>query len=325
MKALFSNFFPALHRFFSIRGISIFTATAALVVGFPYPAMADATYLGDLLCNTYGEFDPFITLIDALAYVAGGILLGQGLYLLKMHADNPQNHPLHHAIARMLGGAALLTAPSIAATILNTMLLGTGPGGAAVCGEVDPTVIGGGVGGLDILVTNFVNNIQWPLFVFISAVAYVMGIIFIVRGLIKGAKYGTDPRTASVPHILTYLIIGAILIAVGENCAQIMQTIFGYDTFVLNDVGEVMGWTAVAALDTTGTFATVISAALTFFQLIGMIAFVRGWYIVKNAIEGAGQATVAQGFTHIIGGVLAINIYKFLEIMDNTFGTGLLG
>jgi hypothetical protein len=55
-----------------------------------------------------------------------------------------------------------------------------------------------------------------------------------------------------------------------------------------------------------------------------MIAFVRGWLIIKNAVEGAGQATVAQGFTHIVGGVLAINIYSFLEIMDQTFGTNFL-
>ncbi len=48
------------------------------------------------------------------------------------------------------------------------------------------------------------------------------------------------------------------------------------------------------------------------------------WALVKNAIEGAGQATVVQGFTHIVGGVLAINIYTFLEIIDQTFGTNFL-
>jgi hypothetical protein len=55
-----------------------------------------------------------------------------------------------------------------------------------------------------------------------------------------------------------------------------------------------------------------------------MIAFVRGWLILKRASEGSGQATMAQGFTHLFGGVLAMNIFGFLEIMDSTFGTNFL-
>jgi hypothetical protein len=71
-------------------------------------------------------------------------------------------------------------------------------------------------------------------------------------------------------------------------------------------------------------FSNAIEAALTFFQLIGMIAFVRGWMIMKSASEGTGNATMAQGITHIIGGVCALNIFQFLHVFDYTFGTNLL-
>jgi len=71
-------------------------------------------------------------------------------------------------------------------------------------------------------------------------------------------------------------------------------------------------------------FQTAVNAALSFFQIIGFIAFVRGWMVLKKVVEGGGNVTMAQGITHIVGGVLAINIAPFLKIMDTTFGTNLL-
>jgi hypothetical protein len=71
-------------------------------------------------------------------------------------------------------------------------------------------------------------------------------------------------------------------------------------------------------------FQTAVNAALSFVQIIGFIAFVRGWMIMKKVVEGGGNVSMAQGMTHIIGGVLAVNIAPFLKIMDTTFGTNLL-
>jgi len=158
-----------------------------------------------------------------------------------------------------------------------------------------------------------------------------MGVLFIIRGLLKGAKYGSDPRASSTPHILAYLIIGAILIVAGQGAGSLTLSMFGMGTSDAIDcadgvscttnVGRVLGWNASLG---NVKFATAVAAALTFFQLIGILAFIRGLYIVKNAVEGTGQATVVQGFTHIVGGVLAINIYTILEVIDQTFGTNLL-
>jgi intracellular multiplication protein IcmC len=67
-----------------------------------------------------------------------------------------------------------------------------------------------------------------------------------------------------------------------------------------------------------------VNSALTFVQVIGVIAFVRGWLILKKVVEGSGNVSLAQGLTHILGGVLAINIFQFLLIMDHTFGLNLL-
>jgi hypothetical protein len=290
---------------------SFFLAILALVFGWPHPVSAQT--LGDMLESTAGNLSPLATLFDALAYIAGGVLIGQGLLQLKNHFENPGNNPVAQSMAKMAGGSALMALPFVASTLVATLHLGAGDS------TIDGVSSTGGPG-LDGMVANFVSNIEGPLIDLLSITAILMGIFLIIRGLIKGAKYGTDPRSSSVPNIATHLVIGSILIVAGQSLSTMVATLFGDST--LGDSSTVLAW--AQSLDTSGTFGTAVTAALTFFQLIGMIAFVRGWYIVKNAVEGTGQATVAQGFTHIIGGVLAINIYSFLEIMDQTFGTNFL-
>ncbi len=300
---------------------------AGLIVIAPHPAFAQAATLSDIICNTFNNIGPFAPLLSAIAFVAGGMLMGAGALSLKEHSDSPGNNPLHKGIARIVAGSALMTLPFIAQSLINTLLIpqGAGAGGVCVGGDV-PVGAGPGIG-LDVLVENLVGNITQPMISLISIVAYVMGILFIMRGLLRGAKYGSDPRAASTPHIMAYLIIGAMLIVAGQSAGDVLGSLFGVGTSDTIDyatnASRVMGWTAVSQLGNM-QFATVIAAALTFFQLIGILAFVRGLYIVKNAIEGNGQATVVQGFTHIVGGVLAINIYTILEVIDQTFGTNLL-
>jgi hypothetical protein len=329
---LHKNAFPA-------TGRALFLALVGLVFTVPHSAFAQFTItpgvvqattptLSDVMCNAFYNIGPFAPLLSAIAFVAGGILIGAGLLALKDHTDNPGNNPLHKGVARLVGGSALMTLPFIAQSLINTLLVpqGAGAGGVCVAGD-GPVAIGPGIG-LDVLVENLVGNITGPFISLISVIAYVMGILFIMRGLLRGAKYGSDPRAASTPHIMAYLIIGAMLIVAGQSAGDVLGSLFGVGTsdvidYNTNATSRVMGWTAVAQLGNQN-FANVIAAALTFFQLIGILAFVRGLYIVKNAIEGAGQATVVQGFTHIVGGVLAINIYTILEVIDQTFGTNLL-
>ena len=44
-------------------------------------------------------------------------------------------------------------------------------------------------------------------------------------------------------------------------------------------------------------------------QVIGLIAFLRGWLLItKSTGEQPQPGAVSKGFIHVIGGVLAINI-----------------
>jgi len=105
---------------------------------------------------------------------------------------------------------------------------------------------------------------------------------------------------------------------------MMLGSLFGTGTTITSP--NTLTWSGLEQLTggATQQFKTAVAAALTFVQLIGVIAFVRGWLMMKKFVEGAGNISFAQALTHILGGCLAINIAAFLKILDTTFGTNLL-
>ena len=304
--------------------------------------------LGDMFCSVTMNMMPSATggsgfgmgsLIQGMAYIAGAILIGTSLMHLIRHYDGDKQAPLYQIFARMLGGSGLIALPAMIQWLFNTLALqseGSGIYSTTACtgsiGDHSPTAvdwINGTTGGLDVLVTNLVYSIMDPITLFLSILAVIVGMVLVYKGLVKASKYGTDPRTYSVPSILVNLVIGAILITVGTSLDMDMNTIFGTGVkgsswFWTSFGGGYLATTIIASGGSLDVFESTITAALTFFQIIGFISFIRGWLILKNSVEGTGQATMAQGLTHIFGGALAINIYYILNVLDYTFGTGFL-
>lgn len=301
---------------------ALFTAIFAL-----FPHAASAQTMGDVLCNVAFNVEPFIDLFNWVAYVAGAYLIVSGVLMMKSRFDSPGQNQLHKIFARFLGGSLLMALPSTIGVLIDSIFyFSFGAGFFTSCGGLFGGLGGGlaGVGGgavtLDTLMVNFVSNIRAPLIFLLSIISITIGVFFIVRGLMKAAHFGVDPKSHSVSAILTHLIVGTIMVVIGQSLDMMTASIFGGVGILTFDT---LNWRAIDSLgpDTTH-FKIAVHAALTFFQLIGAIAFIRGWLVIKRAVEGNGQATYAQGFTHIIGGVLCINIYLFLRIMDATFGTG---
>ena len=326
MKRLFSRLFLSSRRPHLAAGHSLQLALfVALTWLLPSAAHAQAT-VGDVMCNVWVNLQPFAELINAICWTIGGILIGIGLIHLRDHSDSPANKPLYQAILQIGGGAALMTLPFFVSFICRTIFVQQGPAGGDVC--VAGAIVGAPLPDLVTMLENFIGNVGVPLLYLIGITSFVMGTFFIAMGIIKASKYGTDPRGSSIPTILVYFFIGGCLMCSGDSLGSMIATLFGGGTLVSMDyvtnANEVLGWAAVQDLGGTPGFAMAISVGLTFIQLIGALAVVRGLYIVKNAVEGSGQATMAQGLTHLVGGTLAVNIFQFLEYVDATFGTGLL-
>lgn len=310
-------------------------ALAFLVTAFPQLVWADsATSLGETMCSVSHNLAPFEKLFVGLAYITGAILIGSGLFQLAYYTDvmaTGRQYGISRPKGYLVAGSALLALPAFLKWMVNSVFnqsfnadLGGGLSGCfAPVGAAGTNYGVGGEVGLDGLMINLIYNIKSPMVFMLSVISILLGIFMVARGLIKGSKFGQDGK-ATVPNIIANIVIGTILYTVGTSLNTIMATVFGDSTIWNSSVVT----SAIASDFGSGTepFQQAVYAALTFFQLVGFIAFIRGWLIIRDAVEGGGgqNKTVAQGLVHIFGGVLAVNIYRFLDVMDQSFGTGFI-
>lgn len=305
-------------------GVALALTAATVILFTPHASYAADTF-GKLICNTMLQMNgngsttkSVIGLLSVAAYISGILTMASGLLKLKEFAENPSGRtPLHQPVMRLIGAAFLLALPIAAHTVIYSIFAAPGGGGINTC-----TPESAGMGGATdpgTMVANFVKNIRNPMTYLVSFMGYFLGILLMFRGFLKLSKFGTDPNAYSMPKILANLIVGGLIFSLGATSSAMMQTIFG--TAAITASSSVTSWSALGGAD--ASTKTAVEYSLVFVQIVGMISFLRGWLIVKSAAEGSGQATMAQGFTHVIGGTLCLNIFYVLKALDATMGTSL--
>lgn len=307
-------------RFFAMASL---LAAAAVLASSPSHAMV--LNFGSMICQFTQQNSGMPAFFSWMAYIAGTFFVVKAYLQLRHWTEDPQRHPISKAMLYAFAGSSCLVLPSFAGMLLVSIFANAGwaAGGAPTCvpGAVVNIAV---VGGLDQVANNFVNNIAGPAFMGLGFLCYALGVLLIFRGLNKMAKYNTDPKAYSLQAILGNMFIGALLIAAARTKDVWMASLFGIGagplTFAAVGAGTI-NWAALGIAPATAVqFDTAYIAATTFFQVIGLIAFIRGWLIMKAIAEGVGNHTTSQGLTHIIGGVFCMNIIIMLRAAFNTFG-----
>jgi len=149
----------------------------------------------------------------------------------------------------------------------------------------------------------------WKL---VTAAAYLMGIAFILRGVYQLKVYG-DLRTmmstqTNLKQTLIVLIVGTVLMYIPTAFQSAMVSTFG------TSVPDVIPYKAEGEIS-----AQAMNAIMKFVQLIGIISFIRGWVQLTHASQG-GHSSFGKGITHIIGGLLAVNIEGTRNALEATVG-----
>lgn len=145
----------------------------------------------------------------------------------------------------------------------------------------------------------------------VTAIAYVLGMVFVIRGILKLKHLGESRTMMSQEHHLatpiSYIVIGTMLLYLPSAVNT------GLNTFWTEP--NPYGYTQLT--DQWGEFLRICFLVV---QLIGTIAFIRGLVILSNISGHGQQGGFSRGLTHIIGGILCINIYQFVQVILATFG-----
>lgn len=378
------------------------------------PAFAQAGVIDRVISNIQNSVGTAPFLFSVFCYIFGGLFLITGLFKLRLHVDNPSGEPLKGGLARLLGGGALLAAPTIVAAIQDILA----EGGTGVPNTLPD---GGTPAGLGGMINNLTRAVQTPE-AFFALIAYLFGIGFAIWAIVEFIKAGENSNQTPLRRPLLIAITASALLALPDILSALKATFFfqgvnaiGYGNIPLNAscgggaldqiftcvikniydpfliLFQHISWIAGVALalvavfrlmkgaqdgprssfgmGTLGTFAAAaaltsvptfmgaaqesifgsnnvltyavlagsgdpnvisranqaILAVFLFVRIVGWFSFVRGIFILRAYAEGTGQASMAAGFTHIIGGAVAVNLAALVKAVQQTLGlTGLV-
>jgi len=158
-----------------------------------------------------------------------------------------------------------------------------------------------------------INQVLPSLWQLVTAATFLIGIVFAVRALFQfkeaGEVHMTKSPFSNFQKPIISLIIAVMLLYWPDIFHATMETVFKYPSPISYDPSQ------------TSQYTDIIRLSGHIIQLVGFIAFVRGWIILgrvgqQNAREGA----FAKALAHIIGGIFAINIFATWDILSKTLG-----
>jgi intracellular multiplication protein IcmC len=168
--------------------------------------------------------------------------------------------------------------------------------------------------GLQNALSNWDRNYA-PLVRLVTALSYLLGVTFIFRAVFQLKQYGemTVMRASgtSIKGPMILFVVGAALLFFPSTKSALLMSTFGYGQ------QQQLQYVIPGAplLDSNS-----LKGLLHMIQLVGFISFLRGWTQLAHLSNPSGQYSVGKALTHIIGGIMAINIQGTTEMLQATFG-----
>jgi intracellular multiplication protein IcmC len=295
----------AIHRFGKLVGLS-------LVVLLLMTSPAEAQKLGDVVKNLTTSMSNLPFVLSSVAYIMGLFFAIWGVFKFKDHVDNPSQNPLSAGVKRFLAGGLLFSGPTMAKVLRSSLFAGSGPG-LANTGHTAATGTG-----MDKMIVDFVANIYGPISILLLSFTYIAGIALLLNGIIRLTKTAQEgPRgPTGMGTIMTFLAAGAMF-SFGDMMGSFSTSLFG-DAQVMT-IAQI-GPSVISEAADRDKVASVIEAVMAFVTIVGFIAFIRGWFVLKAFADGHNNYTLAQGLTFLFGGVLAINLGELVNVLQNTLG-----
>lgn len=160
------------------------------------------------------------------------------------------------------------------------------------------------------LITMFANlgGSLPPILQMIFGMSYVIGGYYVFIALRRLWKMGTGD-----PHIHTESVAMGLAIA---GCLIAAPTAVGADlgTFFATTTPSILQYSGPGGPEMT----TAAQAIVLFIQIVGVIAVIRGFMILRAVAHGNTRDTVSKGMTHIVGGAFAANVVGAALVLGST-------
>ena len=172
--------------------------------------------------------------------------------------------------------------------------------------------------GLGAALIGTVRDLVPALLALASWLCYVLAATAFCAGCLRLLKTVEDKYRApsGVGTTLTFLL-APILAAFPSVLGAAGTTLFGD---AAGRTTAALGYAGAGGAD----YDAMIAAVLAIVQVIGLGAFVRGWFVLRSAADARQGATTGRAFAHLIGGVGAWHIAPLIEAVQTTLGLSIL-
>ena len=155
-------------------------------------------------------------------------------------------------------------------------------------------------------------RISPQIFKLITAGAYLIGIGLFANAVYNMKQYGEMHTMTSQETDLRYIMLkiagAAALIYLPSTLEVALQTVYGQPNILAYGAGNADRYTSLT------------KSIIIIVKIVGLISFIRGLVILASLSKNGQPGTFSKGLTHIIAGVLAINIYQTWKILMKTIG-----
>lgn len=283
---------------------------------------SDAAYAGDkisdILNNVTASWGGLQGILSMFAWLGGCFLGVAGIFKFKDHVDNPSQTPLSAGVKRMLAGGMFFSLPFMIRALRGSLFgnMAIGANAQDTTGYTDHGALS--AGGLDKMVVDFIGDIAYPAEIMLTGFSYLSGILLLIVAISRLTKRMEEgPRgPAGIGTIMTFVAAGA-LFSFGDSMGTFSSSLFGDEVAATqSSISDEI----IEDDDDRERIQAVIEGVMVFVMLVGYIAFIRGWFVLKAFADGQQGATVAQGLTFLLGGSLAINLGELVNALQETVG-----
>lgn len=278
-----------------------------------------ATTIGSAICRVYTQVGGtenynLFSLLNAIAIIVGILTVGSALTGAYKLSTGGQGAPKISGIVwRALGGACLIALPAAVQLVRQTVFEDPTASANFLFSRfevaTDP--------GIDRALTFFIDNIKAPVINITFFIFIFIGAAIIAKTLYAMSGINFEQQKMTPTTMISRLLIGGCLVSSWSIYMTVATTLMGGEP---PDAAAHSIAYSSEALDTVtaGQVNNIFNAALVWVQIVGMIAFFRGFLVLKTSLDGQGQGSISAGMTHIIAGALCINIPWTLKLIQNT-------
>ena len=164
----------------------------------------------------------------------------------------------------------------------------------------------------DVLVM-LVRNLMGPLKLVVLLVCWAASFFVFFAGCFRVIRHG-DGRAQGVSGTGTFLTFAtsAVLFVFPQLLDAGGRSLFGQ----LPSQG-----TAVLAYGSADEkHEELLWAVFQIVRFMGLFAFLKAWFVLRDAADGTRGATASQGFAHLVGGICGWWILPVIDAVQNTLG-----